>query len=66
MNKPPDLDVDSSNSNLVSRLIAYCRDNSRVCPMPQQWNTLWTMLPNRSRIVKGLGSSGALNSCRVA
>jgi hypothetical protein len=25
-------------------LIAYCRENNRVCPMPQRWNALWQML----------------------
>jgi len=30
-------------------LVRYCRENGRVCPMPQQWNALWNMLPNRMR-----------------
>ena len=25
----------------------------RVCPMPQQWNELWAMLPNRTRVGAG-------------
>jgi hypothetical protein len=28
-------------------LIAYCRENRRVCPMPRLWTELWEMLPNR-------------------
>lgn len=34
-------------------LIAYCRENDRVCPMPQCWNTLFEMLPNRRRTALG-------------
>ena len=36
-------------SDTIENLIAYCRENNRVCPMPQHWNTLWEMLPNRKR-----------------
>ena len=25
------------------------RENSRVCPMPQRWNALYELLPNRQR-----------------
>ena len=28
-------------------LLAYCRHNHRVCPVPQRWNTLYEMLPQR-------------------
>lgn len=31
-------------------LLEYCKSNKRICPMPDQWNKLWEMLPNRSRI----------------
>src|SRR5688572_15150851 len=34
-------------------LIAYCRENSRVCPLPQQWNELWELLPERRRVGGG-------------
>jgi hypothetical protein len=30
-------------------LIAYCRENRRVCPRPSKWNELWVMLPERRR-----------------
>ena len=33
----------------VERLVAYCRENKRVCPLPQRWNQLWEILPNRER-----------------
>ena len=34
-------------------LIAYCRENQRVCPMPQQWQKLWDMLPERKQVGAG-------------
>lgn len=34
-------------------LIAYCRENARVCPMPQWWSALWELLPNRTRVGVG-------------
>lgn len=34
-------------------LIAYCRENARVCPMPQRWSALWELLPNRARVGVG-------------
>lgn len=34
-------------------LIAFCREGHRVCPMPQSWNTLFEMLPNRKRTALG-------------
>ena len=34
-------------------LIADCRENSRVCPMPQKWGALWQLLPNRRRVGGG-------------
>jgi hypothetical protein len=37
----------------LQQLLIYCRENGRVCPMPQHWNRLWEMLPNRSR--RGVG-----------
>jgi len=49
-NKPPGTDTQSDNSESVASLIAYCRDKLRVCPMPQQWTTLYHMLPNRSQV----------------
>ena len=34
-------------------LIAFCRENNRVCPMQQSWNSLFEMLPNRKRTALG-------------
>ncbi len=31
-------------------LVAYCRENKRVCPLPQLWNEFWETLPNRKRV----------------
>lgn len=36
-------------SETTKSLIAYCRENSRVCPMPPRWNALWELLPDRKR-----------------
>ncbi len=36
-------------STQLQTLLNYCSDNERVCPLPDKWKDLWTMLPNRSR-----------------
>jgi hypothetical protein len=40
-------------SDTVESLVAYCREDNRVCPLPTQWNRLWEMLPDRKRIGAG-------------
>ena len=40
-------------SDSIESVSAYCRENSRVCPMPQRWNTLYELLPNRKRVGGG-------------
>ena len=35
-------------SDTVESLIAYCKENGRVCPLPMHWHRLWEMLPNRT------------------
>ena len=45
-------------SDTVESLIAYCRENGRVCPQPVHWNRLWELLPNRRQI--GVGWEPAL------
>jgi hypothetical protein len=37
-------------SETVETLIAYCRENDRVCPVPDRWHQLWEMLPNRTQV----------------
>lgn len=37
----------------VESLVAYCRENDRVCPLPPLWSRLWEMLPGRSRVGVG-------------
>ena len=32
-------------NDALEALTAYCRENNRVCPMPQRWNALWQLLP---------------------
>jgi hypothetical protein len=34
-------------SETVDSLIVYCRENNRVCPLPEAWHRLWEMLPDR-------------------
>lgn len=51
--KIPNKDAQPGASESTESLIAYCRENSRVCPMPQVWNVLWESLPNRTRVGAG-------------
>ncbi len=34
---------------VLDELLAYVRENGRVCPLPNHWDGLWQMLPNRKR-----------------
>jgi hypothetical protein len=36
--------------SVVEVLLAYCRQNGRVCPIPLEWKALYEMLPNKSCI----------------
>lgn len=38
---------------MLDELLKYVQANERVCPQPQRWNELWTMLPNRRRSGEG-------------
>jgi len=40
----------SVKKDSVEYLVAYDRENDRVCPLPQHWQELWEMLPDRTRI----------------
>jgi hypothetical protein len=40
-------------SDTVESLVAFCGQDSRVCPLPAKWNQLWEILPDRKRV--GLG-----------
>jgi len=42
-------------------LLAFCRENQRVCPMPDRWNTLFEMLPQRKRTAIGWEPALPLN-----
>ena len=37
----------------VESLIAYCRENNRVCPLPVPWDELWKALPDRKQLGAG-------------
>lgn len=34
-------------------LIAFCRQNNRVCPQPTRWQDLYELLPNKKRVAGG-------------
>ena len=38
-------------SEAVDRLIAYCRENNRVCPLPKAWQQLWEMMPEKKQTI---------------
>ena len=40
-------------SETAKGLVAYCRENNRVCPLPPLWDRLWQMLPSRSQVGAG-------------
>ena len=40
-------------NDTAESLIAYCRENSRVCPEPGLWHNLWALLPERRQIGAG-------------
>jgi hypothetical protein len=40
-------------SETVESLVAYCRENDRVCPLPMHWTRLWEMLPDRVQVGAG-------------
>jgi len=41
-----------SNTKLAV-LLEFVRAEGRVCPMPQKWNELWELLPERRRVGVG-------------
>ena len=40
-------------SDSAESLIAFCRENNRVCPQPMPWQKLWEMLPDRQQVGAG-------------
>lgn len=36
-------------SEQLEQLLSLARAERRVCPMPQKWNELWELLPERKR-----------------
>ena len=40
-------------NDTAKSLIAYCLENSRVCPKPFLWHNLWELLPERCQIDAG-------------
>ena len=43
----------NSKPSELEQLLNYCKSNERVCPLPQKWNELYKLLPNKKR--KGAG-----------
>lgn len=37
----------------LTELITFCGGYDRVCPMPDRWDELWEMLPNKARVGGG-------------
>jgi hypothetical protein len=35
--------------NQIEAVEALVKSNDRVCPLPEKWNALWQLLPNRKR-----------------
>jgi hypothetical protein len=46
----PNMDAQPGVSESAESLIAYCRESSRIYPMPQFWDALWELLPNCRRV----------------
>ena len=46
--------VADMSEEIVEEVMEYCCTNNRICPMPQQWNKLWEMLPGSGRVTSGL------------
>ena len=36
-------------TDILGELIAYSRENRRVCPVPEMWSRLYELLPERRR-----------------
>jgi hypothetical protein len=39
--------------HMLKDMLEYVQSKSRVFPVPQRWNALWEMLPERRRIGNG-------------
>jgi hypothetical protein len=37
----------------LTSLLSFVRENGRICPSPQKWNELWELLPGRRRAGAG-------------
>jgi len=40
-------------SDKLNALLEYVKSDGRVCPMPDYWNELWQMLPDRKQKSSG-------------
>jgi hypothetical protein len=37
----------------LKALLEYVKSDGRICPMPDSWNQLWEMLPDKKRVGMG-------------
>lgn len=37
----------------LEALLKYIKADGRICPMPEYWNRLWEMLPDKKRVGVG-------------
>jgi len=45
---------------MMDELLKFVRANNRVCPLPQKWNELYEMLPDKKRVGSGYKPSAPL------
>ena len=62
--KLPNMDAQPGVRESVESLIAYCRENSRVCPMPQWWSALGIVAKSRA-YRRRLATAAAFDSLRM-
>jgi hypothetical protein len=55
---PESVELEPTVHETSDGLINYCRENGRVCPLPQKWSELYERLPNKTRV--GMASEPAL------
>ncbi len=41
------------SNETFKQLIEYCQAEGRICPLPEYWNQLWEMLPEKQRAGAG-------------
>lgn len=52
--------VTNNLSEQATRLLDYCLERNRACPLPDAWVKLWRLLPNKVQIGAGYRPSAPL------